>query len=305
MKKIVTLCVVASFAFAKMETDVALTAGYNKLDQPYYVYSHRAFYGVRAGVYIDDHIGFQIGFEKPDQANCIGLQLKRYYANTLLMTKLANGLKPYGVGTLGYETSSADDDYRPSQAFLGLGLGVKYDINQNFNLFLETRALKSLKSDDLTLATTLGLGYSFDTGYATSSMLNDEVKVVHKKQNITRPKIRPVRIEKPMPTLPVASELNVSYDIRKPIISKTIVVKPASSQGNLFVQIVALTTSSPRSAVRKLHAEGISNVHVKKMYQKGTSYSFVVVGPYETRASASRALRKLKAHHAGAFIKNF
>ncbi len=302
MKKIIILGLLASLALAKTQSDVALTLGYNKFDDPEYLYPHRNYYGVRVGVYQDDSMGLQLGYEQTNSANCIGLKLKRYYANALLMTTLNNGLIPYGVGTLGYETSSADGVYRPSQAFVGIGAGVKYDMGRDFNIFLETRALKSVETEDVTYATTLGLGYVFDTSAAIAPVQQKEiVTTLPKKKQVVRrePSVMSSRNS-------MQREKNVYIDVaKKPIMIVVPKMHKIPLQSGYYVQVEALTTSSPKPMLRKLRAHGISNVHIKKMYKKGTSYSFVVVGPYPTRVTASRTLKKLKAISAGAFIKKF
>ncbi len=296
---------VASVMFAKSESDIALTWGYNSFNDDTTLYGATAFYGLRAGIYPSENLGLQFGYEQTNHGNCQGLKLKRYYTNALLQTDIGNGLKPYALGTLGYETSSKE--YRPSQTFAGVGAGLKYVVDKNFNIFLETRALKSLKSDDVTYASTFGVGYIFDTGDSTTEVIEKEVLIPQKKQTIITSKIKPVKIEAIEATKSIPGSVNVYHDSShvEPIISQTIKVKPSFSKGDYFVQIAALTTSSPSPILRKLRAHGVDNVHVKKMYKKGTSYSFVVVGPYQTRASATKALKKLKAVNAGVFIKKF
>ncbi len=287
MKKFIVLVLLASLALAKTESDVALTVGYNKFDDPEWLYKNRNFYGIRAGIYQDDRYGFQAGYEYTNSANCQGLKLKRFYTNALIMTKLENGLKPYALGTLGYETSSKV--YRPSQAFVGIGGGLKYDINENFNLFLETRALKSLKSEDITIATTLGVGYRFNT--ATIGDVSEEKVQVVQKHN-TKVRLRPVA---PIETLP-----EISQRVETPRVNA---YQPAlqSSQDGYYVQVEALTTSSAQPMLRKLRKYGVRNSAVKKMENR----SLVVVGPYQSRGAAARELSKLKAVSAGAFIKKF
>jgi len=171
MKKSILISLIASLVFGSTQGEVSLTLGKNSFhgDEEEILYDCANFYGIRAGVYQDKNIGIQLGYEQTNKANCEGLSLKRYYTNGIVQTELENGLIPYAVGTLGYETSSKE--YRPSQAFIGAGVGVKYAIIDNVNVFIETRALRSLKSENTTYATTLGLGYMFDT--STSMEVDD------------------------------------------------------------------------------------------------------------------------------------
>ena len=295
MKKIIILGLLASLALAKMESDVALTIGYNKFDDPEWLYKHRDYYGIRAGVYQDDRFGLQAGYEYTNSANCVGLKLKRFYTNALLMTKLENGLKPYALGTLGYETSS--EDYRPSQTFVGLGGGLKYDINENFNVFLETRALKSLKTKDVTIATTFGVGYRFDTTPMRETITTQQALAPQKKRNIVQ--LKPVVTTTPIKIIP--REENVYHDIVKRVETPKINSYQQASQSGYYVQVAALTTSSTKPMLRKLHRYSVENTSVKK----SGNTSYVVVGPYQSRRAATGELSKLQSIIAGAFIKKF
>jgi len=292
MIKIVLFALLTTVALARVENDVSLTLGYNDFtdDDEHLLYDDVAFYGVRAGAIVDDTYGVQVGYEQTQSANCQDLTLQRYYVNGILQTRLANGLKPYGVATLGYETS--DKEYRPSQTFLGLGGGLKYNFSNHANVFLETRALKSMDSKNIAWATTLGLGYTFDTAPILQEYTKAQ-KVVPKAP--TKAMIKPERIKQVSPI-----QANVFYTTHETVTPKRVGI-PTREKHGYFVQIAALSSSSPSPYIKKLSRHGFYNASVRKVQAR----KLVLVGPYKSRTSAIRALSKLKSVSSGAFIKRF
>ncbi len=292
MIKIVLFALLTTVALARVENDVSLTLGYNDFtdDDEHLLYDDVAFYGVRAGAIVDDTYGVQVGYEETQSANCQDLTLQRYYVNGILQTRLANGLKPYGVATLGYETS--DKEYRPSQTFLGLGGGLKYNFSNHANVFLETRALKSMDSKNIAWATTLGLGYTFDTAPILQESATVQ-KVVPKAP--TKAMIKPQRIKQVAPI-----QTNVFYTTQEAITPQRVVRAKRAKHG-YFVQIAALNSSSSAPYIAKLRRHGFRNVSVKRVERR----KLVLVGPYKSRASATRALANLRNISDGAFIKRF
>ncbi len=295
MKKIIFLGLLTSSLFASTQSDVALTWGYNNFNEDdATLYDTASYYGVRAGFYTDQNVGLQLGYEQTNSGNCQGLKLKRFYTNAIIQTEIQQGLKPYLVGTLGYETSSAE--YRDSQPFLGIGAGLKYALANNFNLFIEARALRNLTSEDTTFSTTAGVGYLFDAVGDSSYEKVEKPSVVAVKKS-TKIHLRPVVEEVQKPIVRVKRVVPAYHDTKV----KHITVHPRAEQEGYYVQIEALTTSSPKPILRKLRARGITKAGLK---ERG-AYTFVVVGPYHDRASASKALRGLKSINPHAFIKKF
>jgi len=299
MIKIVLFALLTTVALARVENDVSLTLGYNNFsdDDEHLLYDDVAFYGVRAGAIVDDTYGVQVGFEQTQSANCQDLTLRRYYVNGILQTRLVNGLKPYAVATLGYETS--DKEYRPSQTFLGLGGGLKYQFSNRANVFLETRALKSMDSKNIAWASTLGLGYTFNT----APILQESPAVQKVAQKApAKAALRPIRIQKQERPI----QENVFYAEPEAVAPKRVLVESVkhtttSTKHGYFIQTAALTSSSSAPYIAKLRRHGFHNVSVKKV----AASKLVVVGPYKSRASATRALSNVKNISAGAFIKRF
>ena len=318
MKKIWMLVFLCAFLDAKTQSDVALTWGHNSFNDDQVLFGSAAFYGIRGGQIIDDTYGAQVGYEQTRAANCQGLTLRRYYVNGVVQKKLKGGLTPYALATLGYETSS--EEYRPNQFFTGLGAGVKYRFHKNADVFLETRALKSMDSKDVTWATTLGLGYIFDTGdLFTDEEVKKKVKRPVTKRSAKKRAVKYVQRVKPRRKPVVyqpAPQNNVFYDevlpkkgnyyIQTAAVSHTRLKKPhqqhaRKASSGYFVQITALTSSSAAPYIRRVKAKGFSNVGVKRVHGR----KIVLVGPYHDRGTAEHALSRLKSVRHDAFIKRY
>jgi len=161
MTKIIYIFIILSittFLQATISTEVALTIGHNKFDDPEFLKNSQNFYGIRASVLKNNIYGLEVGYEKAKDVNCQNLHFKRTYINTLIITNQPHQFNPYAMLTMGYEKSNIHR-FKPSQAFMGVGLGIKKSLPQNFNTFIESRIIKKLKSHDTDIITTLGIGY--------------------------------------------------------------------------------------------------------------------------------------------------
>ena len=145
---------------AEISTDIALTFGYNRFDDPEILKKSKNFYGAKMGVYKDGIYGLQIGYEQADDVNCQELDFKRTYLNGVLILKQPYQFRTYAMATVGYEESNIEY-FKPNQTFVGAGLGVKKILYKDFNVFVETRVLKKIKSHDKDIITGIGVGYSF------------------------------------------------------------------------------------------------------------------------------------------------
>lgn len=283
MKKVILFIFMTGLLFAETQRDIAFTAGYNKFDDPKYLREGRFFFGIRGGVYQDNY-GYQLGYEHAQGANCQGLNLKRIYANALMISKQANGINPYGLLSAGYEMSNIHE-HKPDQTFLGLGVGLRKSLSQNVNGFIETRVLRKLKSDDTDIITTAGLAYVIDSNnipvYTKQKAIYD-----HRIQPEVSAPVVAERIVQPVTTYVEPYQESAVVDIQK----------------YYYVQLVALAKTNPDSYLAKLYAQGIDNAQVKEANIRGRSLSLVVVGPYYDRSEAERSLHKLKRVSRGAFV---
>jgi hypothetical protein len=161
MRKIITSMLLTSLLFADVYSDIAITIGHNEFDDPEFLKSHKEFYGVRAGFYPSEAYGIQVGYEIANDANCQKLNLKRVYVNGVTQLEINEAIDIYGLATVGHESSNIHR-FKPSQAFIGAGVGAKYHMSSNINGFLETRILQKLESKDTDVITSIGLSYTLD-----------------------------------------------------------------------------------------------------------------------------------------------
>lgn len=272
---------------AETKSDIALTTGYNKFDDPEFLKGSRYYVGIRGGVYQDNGFGYQLGYEQANGANCQGLNLRRFFTNALFISKQPNGFHPYGVLSAGYEMSNIDE-HKPNQLFLGAGVGLRKGLSKQVNGFIETRVLRKSKSDDTDIITTLGLAYALE-----NMQLHKQKPSVMQYNVVTQPVVNSVVIQE--------STVAVS-----PVVDETpVIVDTVDAQKYYYVQMVALAKTNPDSYVTKLYLQGIDNVHVKEVNEKGRSLSLVIVGPFVDRKEASQSLKGLKRVSREAYIVKF
>ncbi len=291
MKKIILFIFMTSLLFAQTERDIAFTTGYNKFDDPNFLREGRFFFGIRGGVYQDNY-GYQLGYEHAQGANCQGLNLKRIYANALMISKQPNGLNPYGLLSAGYEMSNIHE-HKPDQTFIGAGVGLRKSLSPNVNGFIETRILRKLKSDDTDIITTLGLAYALNSTNIPAYTQPQAIYSHRVQPEVSAPVVVDsgyVQIIQPVATY--AEPYVEPYQERVAV----------ETQKQYYVQLIALSSTNPDRYIQKLYARGIDNVEVKQIVRGGRVLSLVVVGPYYDRNEAAQNLRKLKRVSRGAFI---
>jgi hypothetical protein len=287
--------------FAQSESDIAFTTGYNKFDDPNFLRKGRFFFGIRGGIYQDGY-GFQLGYERAQGANCQGLNLDRIYTNALAISNQPNGIRPYALLSGGYESSNIHE-HKPSQAFIGAGVGIRKSFTPNMNGFLESRVLRKLKSDDTDIITTVGLALALNnsSSYYPQSTTKRAIYPEISPSSITldsgysnhQPSQRVEVIE-------TSNEPEI-----EPYVEPHQMIVSDSSYGiekEYYVQMMALSKSDPNRYVQKLHRKGIDNVEVKQIRRGNRYFSLIVVGPFYGRSEAKRNLRRLKKISRGAFI---
>ena len=159
MKKNLLLLSMTLFLQAEISTEIGLTIGYNKFDDPEILKKSKNFHGFKVGIYQDESYGIEVGYEKANDVNCQKLNFKRTYLNAVAISKQPHKFNPYALLTVGYEQSNIHR-FKPSQTFVGAGVGIKKSLLKNFNAFSEAKIIKKLKSNDTDIITTLGVGYA-------------------------------------------------------------------------------------------------------------------------------------------------
>jgi len=279
MKKIIAIILITSSVFAQTKSDVSITAGYNKFDDPEFLKSGVFFYGIRGGIYQDNGYGVQVGFEHATGANCVGLDLNRFYTNGIYMPQTSSSFKPYALASLGYETSNIHE-HKPSQLFVGGGVGVRKKISQNLDGYIETRLLKKLKSSDVDIITTLGISLALNSA---------------RTPFVASRRVNPLKYE----------VLDSGYESDRRVYQRDVYVEPQQVpmlyKKEYYVQLAAVT-SSPDIYLQRFYALGVRDADIKQVIRGGREMFVIVSGPFVDRRDATRNLRKLKRVSRGAFV---
>ncbi len=284
MKQIVLLLWTVTLLFAQQQTDIALTAGYNRFHDPSFLRRSKIFYGIRAGTYIQKETMLQLGYSYARNCNCKGLTLQRLFVNALRFAPQPTpGIKPYAIATAGYEISSIHA-HKPNQLFLGIGGGLRFALTPPMDAFLETRVLKKLQTGDHDLITTLGIAYNFQTPTTVETIVPTSVPA---------PELYESSVEVVMPESVIAEQT--------PVPVTTEAVKPTLQSKHYYVQLAALTKTDPKPLLRKLRRKGF-HAKVKHIVKAGKKLTLVVTGPYTTRAQARKRLYRLRKIVPDAFI---
>ncbi len=299
-KKIFILPILASSLFATPSYEVALTIGKQEFHNPAIV-AYERIYGIRGSIINNDlypyGYGVQLGYEWSNKINCKDLSIGRAYANFLVQTKEFYNLKPYFILGLGHEGLNQNIDSEPSQNLFQYGIGAKYFATQNINLFLETKVLRKFKTKNSDHITNIGVAYLF----------NETPKIIapYKYSNFT-----PIKEEKPIidltHTVTHPAKIEQRVVLRRP---QQIVATPPKSYNNNFnldksyyIQMAAYASTSPNKLKNKIHRLGYYNIELHNIYRRNKNLTLILVGPYNSRASAHKELKKLKRVERGAFI---
>ncbi len=278
MKKVILFTFLSTLLYGG-SSDIAFTAGYNKFDDPDFLRSGRAFFGIRGGVYQDDGFGAQVGFEYANGANCQGLNLSRFYANGVYMPDSLSSIKPYGVVTIGYEISNIEE-HKPSQLFIGGGVGIRKSLSENMDGFIETRVLQKLTSSDTDIITTLGVSLALN-----KSRYSNGYGYVSKRSDYVKPRQVAKRIK---------TKEEVEFYDNPPMLNSV-------REKNYYVQLAAIR-KNPSRYLEKYHSRGVYNAEIKEVFRNGIDMFVIVSGPYLSKSEAYRSLHSLKKISRGAFI---
>ncbi len=211
--------------------------------------------------------------------------INRFYINGLhnIKTKYSR-LVPYVYGGFGYEhveNELADND---SQGFFNAGGGLKFKVNDRFNLVSDIQGIKKFRSHDFDILGSIGVGYLFGSLFQpepeslVASGLED-IQPVTPKREITVIKVAP----QPLAIAPVM----------------------AAPTGEYYVQMAAGFKTNMETGckhTKDLRDAGI-DYDIKYTTIKGRNAALVVVGPFETKEEAKSQLPSLRRYSKDAFVK--
>jgi hypothetical protein len=211
--------------------------------------------------------------------------INRFYINGLhhIKTKYSR-LVPYVYGGFGYEDVENEFAEYKSQGFFNAGGGLKFRINDKFNLISDIQAIKKFKSHDLDILGSLGVSFLFGKALQPEpeALVASGLEDVHPaapKRKITIVKVAP----QPKAAAPVVT----------------------APKGEYYVQMAAGFKTDMETGckhTKDLRDAGI-DYKIKYTTLKGKNAALVVVGPYETKAEATSHLAALKKYSKDAFVK--
>ncbi len=271
--------------------------------------------GVRANGYITKQISVQLGVEA-SKNNKMGdggeTDLERGMLNLQYDVPSKGKVTPFAMVGAGYEKLHRDAPQNvDSQAFLNAGAGLRYSVNNRVDLVAEARAIRKIEDGDKDIIGSIGVGYKYGNTCQASPVKGIPVKALTMKElaALTPKKVAPVPaavapvpvVEAPAPAEVV--DTKIEYDTNyvnmcDSSASVEDVTEDVTSEiQGYYVQVIALRKNSPDVIISRLNAKGYDHV------LKGEgNLTRVLVGPYESRASAKSALRGLKKIRRDAFI---
>jgi opacity protein-like surface antigen/cell division septation protein DedD len=302
-------------------------------------------YGVRGNLYFNKEVALQLGLEastENEMSDKGKTDIERGLINIVYEKDLGNRFKPYTIVGGGYERVHRESDPKTnddSQAFINLGVGLKYDITKRINLMTEARWLKKLENNDEDIIATVGLGMKIgsiknnrhipsvtETTPAQNAISLAKFKELQKKGSFNK---KPV-IKKPVITKVVKSAVTETTQTDRVIVEENIpadaivlgenesiddivetdnvssedtIVEnlPAASDSGYYIQLAALFKGKGETITSRLESKNYHYMR-KDVQRFGKNATLILVGPYNDRVEANIAMKYLKRLKSDAFI---
>ncbi len=285
----------------------------------------RMFFGVRGNAYLNDNVAIQAGIEAStdNKMSDNGLtDIERVSLNAIY--ELNNGYKvrPFALAGFGGEkvhrSSPTNDD---SQLFFNLGGGLKFALSDRIDLIAETKWLRKLENKDNDLIATIGLGIKLGgTKRGMSSSASVAVPSVQETSEvdnaISLEKLREINAQKEAPAAPVVTQSVVStvepviiesgleeatYIEDTNFIEDTSATYEAISESGYYIQMAAFFGGDGGALPDRLEQKNYPYIF-HSVNRKGKDATLILVGPYESKAEATVAMKYLKRLKRDAFI---
>jgi len=324
-RKILLGLLFASSLVAK--TELSINVGTNSYDSDENLKSATTL-GIRGDFYLDDLYHIDLGYDylgdnySKDQTIKPSVKIHRLYTQFS-----ADGAEEYHVVPtlslgLGYEYQDGyNEDSRP---FLSLGVGFRYNISNSFNFLIGTKALFKMTSKNINYHSTFGIGYLIDEAPANNEDVSGEEIVIPKKklevpkvvvpeQKIFHPQVEDAKVQSvevprattkevtitqipnsnglPVPPVKVSAQAN---DIQPVAQTPTRYIQPSKG---VYIQVAAFSKYRPTSMLDRLSS---SKNHIILRHEGKLTKA--LVGPYNSRDEALRALAKVRKIAPRAFI---
>jgi len=315
-RKLLLSTILAASLLAK--TEVSLNLGTNSFAGDEKLDSSTSL-GIRGDFYLDNLYHIDLGYTDLGSVDIkdtnTSVKIKRFYTQFS-----ADGEEEYHVVPsmsvgVGYEKQKGD--LSESQPFISIGVGFRYNVSNNFNFLLGTKALWKTSSRDVNFHTTFGVGYLIGEEPVNNSEV-EEVTIPREEINIKK-EFNPKEVSQvvQVPTEVTLLSDNKSITVNQipqqtnvinitpppppplvkvqPIQRKT-VIKP-NIQNGYFIQVAAYSKNQPTSLLTRLSRSGN---HV--VLRHNGSITKALIGPYSSESSARIALNKIKRVARGAFL---
>ncbi len=290
-------------------------------------------YGIRGTVMLTPFYGLNLGYERMDKIDiketASTIDLQRLYTQIEVDGEEQYHVVPYITLGMGYEFLSNDivingKKHDVSQAYLSGGLGFRYNFIPELSIFAEGNTIWKIDTSDVDYTALLGVVYhvnatTCDDTYVTKRLSEkpQERNVIHvggvnnfsswnkpgaktaigKKAKAKRSVIIDQEPQKAV----VAAKKPTTSKVKKSYMSKLLKSpKQFNSLGKYYISIGAFRTKNGLlSAEKKLKKADIP--YIKKRGSK-TALTYVVVGPFSTKAKAKRKLQSVKRVQRDAYI---
>ena len=159
-KKVTLLAcsLLATTILTATEVEIQIVGGKNKAENPTtvpplgYDFKSSNVLGVRNNLFLSKNNALQIAYDRLEDATTNGTNFHRYSINYLRTTRdIKSKLHPFFLIGAGHE------DGEIGQKFFNFGIGATFTVNDNFNLVLESKAIKK-HDHNLDINTNVGVG---------------------------------------------------------------------------------------------------------------------------------------------------
>ncbi len=289
--------------------EVSTNVGYNTTQQSSPL-DHSYSYGIRANKYINHNnaIGLTYNYldKVKDKNGSKESNIHRASLNMIHDFQTQNKkLKPYIFVGAGYEYVDEEHNEVSSQAFIDYGVGIKYQINDSFNISADMQAIHKLDSSNIDLLSSIGVGMIF--GEKEKKRPKEPSKV--SKLPTLKPKMEKKEEKIATSKKPHNKRITIIKRVvheNKPAICIYPQSKPTPSyRGKYYVQLMTVFKTDLESGRLPIFRElKKRDYHYKIRYPitHGKTSSTLVVGPYQTRDEAKFYLADLKSLKKDAYI---
>ena len=335
----VAVSLLSTLAYAGPRYEITPMIGkkvYNYSDDAPRFDDGEALAGVRGNLYFSPRGSVQLGFEaskgnkmgtgSPTADHGAETDLERGMLNIQYDIPSRGKITPFVMAGAGYERLHRDEPSTnvDSQAFLNVGAGLKYCVNERVDIVAEGRAIHKVEDQDNDAIASVGVGFKFGNtcktcktapkGIPVKALTMKELAALTPKKSavVVAPVAPAVVASAPVEQVaPVSENSRIEYDTTEVGIcgaSDAMIESDtgacdssrdmeATVESGYYVQVIALRKNSPDVILSRLSSKGYDAI------LKGEdALTRVLVGPFMTRAEAKGALKKLRKIKKDAFI---